>query len=64
MVASGIRPWGALFWAISFLWLLVPVHVGDDNWFITTWLLNFGGDLMHIAEDYLFYFTQQMICRD
>lgn len=40
-----IRPVEVLFGGIFLLWLLVPVTVGDDNWFIATYILNFGENM-------------------
>lgn len=48
--SAEIRPCEILFGAVFLLWLLVPVNVRDDNWFFTTWMLNFKGDLLSFLQ--------------
>lgn len=45
-----IRPCEVLFGAIFLLWLLVPINMGDDNWFFATWVLNFRYDLLSFLQ--------------
>lgn len=40
-----IRPIEVLIGGIFLLWLFAPTTAGDDNWFLTTYLLNFREDL-------------------